>query len=106
MRGFTTPGSTICQVFSKCEINDKCGEAWGNIRQGLVKDVSFLERVTFLIQRQLDTQKNAIMQLLTSRLTVWKNIGCHWDTLETNNKMLRSTLRQGMLGIDETKILA
>lgn len=57
MRGFTTPGSTICQVFSKCEINDKCGEAWGNIRQGLVKDVSFLERATFLIQRQLDTQK-------------------------------------------------
>lgn len=50
------------------------------------------------------------MQLLTSRLTVWKNIGCHCDTLETNNKMLRSTLRQvlrqGMLGIDETKILA
>lgn len=103
-REFITPGSSICQVFSKYKTNDKCGEA---SVIGLVKDFSLMERALFLIQRQLDKHKNiANMQLLTSRLTVWKNIGCHWDTLETNNKMLRSTLRQGMLGIDETKILA
>lgn len=93
-REFITPGSSICQVFSKYKTNDKCGEA---SVIGLVKDFSLMERALFLIQRQLDKHKNnANMQLLTSRLTVLKDIWiCPWNTSEiSNNKMLRSTLRQ------------